>query len=385
MARMLRPYMGNIFLGNLLSSFFARDASLVCSLAIDFMSRSSALRYYIFMRLLLAPLMLWVITSVVFLLLRATPGDPVDVILGPRAPESAKVALRLQLGLADPLWRQYLHYLHQLLSLDLGTSLTSRGQKVWEIIQQYFPATVELAVFSMTIALLVGVSVGILSASRPGTVFDVGGRLFGIITYAIPLFWLGMLLQLVFAVQLRWFPLGTRFPINRSIPDGLQVGDRLYSTGLYTVDSLLSGDLGGFLTALHYLALPSLTLGILLSGIFERMVRVNLKQTLKADYVEAARARGISETRILFAHALKNALIPVITVLGLTFAALLGGAILTEVTFSWSGLANRLYEAIALRDYPTVQGIVVFFAAIVVVASIAIDILNAYVDPRIRY
>ncbi len=382
---MLRPYMGNIFLGNLLSSFFARDASLVCSLAIDFMSRSSALRYYIFMRLLLAPLMLWVITSVVFLLLRATPGDPVDVILGPRAPESAKVALRLQLGLADPLWRQYLHYLHQLLSLDLGTSLTSRGQKVWEIIQQYFPATVELAVFSMTIALLVGVSVGILSASRPGTVFDVGGRLFGIITYAIPLFWLGMLLQLVFAVQLRWFPLGTRFPINRSIPDGLQVGDRLYSTGLYTVDSLLSGDLGGFLTALHYLALPSLTLGILLSGIFERMVRVNLKQTLKADYVEAARARGISETRILFAHALKNALIPVITVLGLTFAALLGGAILTEVTFSWSGLANRLYEAIALRDYPTVQGIVVFFAAIVVVASIAIDILNAYVDPRIRY
>ena len=113
MARMLRPYMGNIFLGNLLSSFFARDASLVCSLAIDFMSRSSALRYYIFMRLLLAPLMLWVITSVVFLLLRATPGDPVDVILGPRAPESAKVALRLQLGLADPLWRQYLHYLHQ--------------------------------------------------------------------------------------------------------------------------------------------------------------------------------------------------------------------------------------------------------------------------------
>ncbi|MGL5060375.1 MAG: ABC transporter permease, partial [Microcoleus sp.] len=156
-------------------------------------------------------------------------------------------------------------------------------------------------------------------------------------------------------------------------------------TGLYTVDSLLSGNLGQFVTALHYLALPSLTLGVLLSGIFERIVRVNLKQTMQADYVEAARARGIPELRILLAHSLKNALIPVITVLGLTFAAMLGGAILTEVTFSWPGLANRLYEAISLRDYPTVQGIVVFFAGIVTIASIAIDILNAYIDPRIRY
>jgi peptide/nickel transport system permease protein len=133
------------------------------------------------------------------------------------------------------------------------------------------------------------------------------------------------------------------------------------------------------------LALPSLTLGLLLSGIFERIVRVNLKQTLQADYVEAARARGISEKNILLNHAMKNALIPVITVLGLTFAALLGGAVLTEVTFSWPGLGNRLYEAISLRDYPTVQGLMVFFGIIVVLASIAIDIINAYIDPRIRY
>ncbi|HEY9858036.1 MAG TPA: ABC transporter permease, partial [Candidatus Obscuribacterales bacterium] len=231
--------------------------------------------------------------------------------------------------------------------------------------------------FSMAIALVVGVGVGILSASKPDSVFDVGGRLFGIITYSVPLFWAGMLLQLIFAVQLRWFPLGTRFPATIPAPQG--------PTGLYTIDSLLSGNLMQFGVALYYLALPCLTLGILLSGIFERMVRVNLKQTLKADYVEAARARGISEGKILWSHALKNALIPVITVLGLTLAAMLGGAILTEVTFSWPGLANRLYEAISLRDYPTVQGIVVFFAAIVVLASIAIDLLNAYVDPRIRY
>lgn len=341
------------------------------------MSRSSALRYYVLARLLLAPLMLWTITTVVFLLLRATPGDPVDAILGPRAPASAKAALREQLGLGDPLWQQYLAYLKDLLGFDLGTSLTSRGQSVWEIIRAYFPATAELAVLSMLVALAVGIGVGILSASRPGTPLDLGGRLFGIITYSIPLFWLGMLLQLIFSVQLGWFPLGTRFPINLSPPQG--------PTGLYTVDSLLSGNLGQFFTALYYLILPSLTLGLVLSGIFERIVRVNLKQTLKADYVEAARARGVPEPRILVAHAFKNALIPVITVLGLTFAALLGGAILTEVTFSWPGLGNRLYEAIALRDYPTVQGVVVFFAVIVVVVSIAIDILNAYVDPRIRY
>ncbi|MEM1370157.1 MAG: ABC transporter permease, partial [Cyanobacteria bacterium P01_H01_bin.15] len=184
-------------------------------------------------------------------------------------------------------------------------------------------------------------------------------------------------LQLVFAVQLGWFPLGTRFPLDLAAPPTL--------TGLYTVDSLITGNWPQFFTAAYYLFLPCFSLGLLLSGIFERIVRVNLKQTLKADYVEAARARGIPERRILIAHALKNALIPTITVLGLTLAALLGGAVLTEVTFSWPGLGNRLYEAISTRDYPTVQGILVFFGVIVVLVSIAIDIVNALIDPRIRY
>jgi peptide/nickel transport system permease protein len=327
--------------------------------------------------LLFAPLQLFTIITIVFLLLRATPGDPADAILGGRAPESAKEELRKQLGLDLPIWLQYLKYLGALLHFDLGTSAISRGQSVREIIGQYFPATVELAFASMAVALIVGVLVGTISASRPGTAFDIGGRLFGIITYALPMFWAGMLLQLIFSVQLGWFPNSNRFPPNLPAPTNI--------TGLYTIDSLLSGNLSQFLISLHHLALPSLTLGILLSGIFERIVRVNLKQTLKADYVEAARARGISENKILVSHALKNALIPVITVLGLTFASLLGGAILTEVTFSWPGLANRLYQAISDRDYPTVQGVLVFFGAIVVSASILIDILNAYVDPRIRY
>ncbi|PLZ95679.1 ABC transporter permease [Fischerella thermalis CCMEE 5268] len=341
------------------------------------MSRSKALTYYITARLLLAPLQLLTIITIVFLLLRATPGDPVDAILGARAPESAKEEMRKQLGLNLPLWLQYFKYIGDLLRFDMGKSISSRGQQVWDIIWQYFPATAELAIYSIAIALIIGIAVGMISASRPGTALDVGGRLFGIITYALPIFWAGMILQLIFAVQFDLLPLGTRYPATISPPDTI--------TGLYSIDSLLKGNFTQFFTAVQYLILPCFTLGILLSGIFERIVRVNLKQTMKADYVEAARARGIPEKTILFSHAFKNALIPVITVLGLTFASLLGGAILTEVTFSWPGLANRLYQGISERDYPVVQGIMVFFGAIVVGASILIDILNAYVDPRIRY
>ena len=341
------------------------------------MSRSRALQYYIMVRLLLAPLMLLTIVTIVFLLLRATPGDPVDAILGNRAPAEVKEQYRERLGLNKSLPLQYLTYLGNLLRGDLGSSITDQGQDVWQVIQQYFPATVEVAATSMIVALIVGVSAGMISASSRGTGWDLAGRLFGIITYALPIYWAGMIVQLIFSVQLQWFPIAGRFPSSLPVPVG--------PTGLYTIDSLLSGDVNSFLAALHYLTLPSLTLGILLSGIFERIVRVNLKETLQADYVEAARARGIQEGKILVSHALKNAMIPVITILGLTFASLLGGAVLTEVTFSWPGLANRLYQAISLRDYPTVQGIMVFFAAIVVLASIVIDIINALIDPRIRY
>ncbi|CAN1210481.1 ABC transporter permease [Tumidithrix helvetica PCC 7403] len=340
-------------------------------------NRLKALLYYITARLLLAPLMLWVIASLVFVLMRATPGDPVDAVLGTRAPAEVKIALRTQLGLSGSWAEQYFHYMNDLFHLHLGTSLSSKGQTVWQIIKSFFPATAELAIYSMAIALAVGITVGVVAALRPNTAWDVGGRLFGIITYSLPLFWIGMLLQLVFSVQLGWLPIGTRFPATLNPPTQI--------TGLYTLDALFAGDSQLFFTSLQYLALPVLSLGIVISGIFERIVRVNLKQTLQSDYVEAAKARGITSSSILFNHALKNALIPVITILGLTFAALLGGAVLTEVTFSWPGLANRLFEAIVARDYPVVQGVVVFFALIVVIISILVDILNAWVDPRIRY
>jgi len=321
--------------------------------------------------------MLWTIVTLVFFLLKATPGDPADAFLGNRASEDVKAELRKQLGLDRPIYVQYFSYLFNLLQGDFGKSITSSGKEVLDVIRENFPATLELAIGSMLVAFIVGVTVGTISASRPGTISEVGGRLFGIISYSLPIFWVGMLLQLLFAVQLNIFPLGGRFPANLTPPVKI--------TGLYTIDSLLHFDLASFFVSLHHLALPCLTLGVLLSGIFERIVRINLKQSMKAEYVEAARARGIPEQRILISHALKNAMIPVITVLGLTTASLLGGAVLTEVTFSWPGLASQLYEAISNRDYPSVQGIMVFFAAIVVIASIAIDLINAWIDPRIKY
>jgi len=337
--------------------------------------RIKGLLLYTLVRLLSAPLSLAVVASAVFWLMRLTPGDPVDVILGVRASPDVKLALRQELGLTGSWWEQYVNYLQQLLRLDLGKSLNSRATPVVEIIQTFFPATVELTIYAMAIALMVGLGLGLITALSPK--WQTVGRLFSIITYSLPLFWVGMLLQLVFAVQLGWFPIGTRFPVEITPPNTI--------TGIYTLDALLTGQPQLFLVSLRYLALPALSLGVVISGVFERVLRINLQRSLQADFVESAKARGISPPRVLLNHAVRNALIPVVTMMGLTIAALLGGAVLTEVTFSFPGLANRLFEAIIARDYAVVQGIVVFFALIVVVVSVAIDLVNAWLDPRIKY
>jgi len=352
--------------------------SFYCDLfGVVLVGRWQQIRNYVLVRLLLAPVMLWTVVTLVFLLLRATPGDPVDAIYGGRAPASVKEALRVQLGLDQPLWGQYLAYLGQLLRGDLGTSLTEPGRSVGEIIGAYLPATVELGLAGFLVAAGLGVGLGLMTGSRPeSSPLAIGGKVFSLVSYAVPLFWLGMLLQLWLSVNWRWFPLGVRFPVQEMPPAG--------ATGLYVLDSLLAGNWRQLRIALHHLALPSVTLGVVLSGLLERMVRVQVRAQWRGDYVEAARARGIPVRWLLGHHVLPNALIPVVALLGLTLASLLGGAIVTEVTFSWPGLANRLYEAINLRDYPTVQGIVVFLAVVVVVLSILIDVLTAFIDPRVR-
>ena len=343
------------------------------------MSQPRALVRYLAARLALAPVMLWLIASLVFLLLRLAPGDPIDALLGTRAPAEARAALRAQLGLDQPLWVQYGHFLSQLVHGDLGQSLTNQ-EPVGAVIRQSLPASVELGVVALALAAVVGLAVGFSGVARPEGTLDLTGRLYGIGTYALPPFWAAMVVQLVFAVWLGWLPVGGRFPPTLLPPTG---------SGFYLLDSLRLGISQGqwqsLLGTVRHLVLPASTLGLLLSGIFANALRLNLRRALDSDYVEAARSRGLSEARVVLRHALPNALLPVLTITGITVASLIGGALLIEVTYSWPGIAFRLQEAIGQRDYPLVQGIVVVIAGLVVAITVVIDLVVALLDPRIEF
>ena len=339
------------------------------------MSRRHHLWGYLLSRLALVPVMLWLIASLVFLLLRVAPGDPIDALLGPRAPQSAREALRQQLGLDQSLPVQYGQYLSDLLHGQLGTSLTNQ-EPVTAVIARSLPASLELGLTALLIAAVVGLSVGFSGIARPEGKLDLSARLYGIGTYAMPPFWAAMMVQLVFAVWLGWLPVGGRFPATLIPPDG---------SGFYLLDSLLQGNGQQFWGAIRHLLLPASTLGILLSGIFANAMRLNLRRALDSDYVEAARSRGLSERRVVLRHALPNALLPVLTIAGITVASLIGGALLIEVTYSWPGVAFRLQEAISQRNYPVVQGIVVVVASLVVAVSVLVDLVVALLDPRVKF
>ena len=339
------------------------------------MSRRSHLLRYLASRLALVPVMLWLIASLVFLLLRVAPGDPIDALLGLRAPAEAREALRQQLGLDQPLLVQYGHYLSDLLHGQLGESLAN-NEAVTSVIGRSLPASLELGVVALLIAAVLGLAVGFSGIARPEGRTDLAGRLYGVSTYALPPFWAAMVMQLVFAVWLGWLPVGGRFPATLVPPDG---------SGFYLLDSLRNGSGEQFWGTLRHLVLPAATLGLLLSGIFANALRLNLRRALDSDFVEAARSRGLSEPRVVLRHALPNALLPVLTITGITVASLIGGALLIEVTYSWPGVAFRLQEAISQRDYPVVQGIVVVVAALVVAISMLVDLLVALLDPRISF
>tara|TARA_Y100001968_G_scaffold67755_2_gene58738 strand:- start:88 stop:1107 length:1020 start_codon:yes stop_codon:yes gene_type:complete len=339
------------------------------------MSRQRILIKYIASRIALAPLMIWLIASMVFFLLRIAPGDPVDAILGNRADQSAREALRAKLGLDVSLINQYINFLIDILHGNLGETLNTQ-EPVRELISQTLPASLELGIGALIIASIIGGIIGFSGIAKPEGKTDLLGRIFGISTYAIAPFWAAMVLQIIFAVLLGWFPIGGRFPPGLSVPEG---------SGFIILDSFLQGNWAAFKGGLYHLFLPATTLGLLLSGIFSRSLRMSLGETLKTDYVEAAKSRGITKSRIVLLHALPNALIPVLTIAGLTIASLVGGALLIEVTFSWPGIALKLQEAINQRDYPLVQGIVIVVANLVVITSIVIDLLIAILDPRVKY
>ncbi|TFH06344.1 MAG: ABC transporter permease [Spirochaetales bacterium] len=334
------------------------------------------LRYAI-TRLLLTIPMLFILLTLVFVVLRVMPGDPVISMLGAHAPPEVIEQKREELGLNKSLAMQYISYIGQLVRFDLGDSMVLK-QKVSVPIMEKLPATLELVTVGMIFTLLFGIPLGAYAAQKRRTGRDFAIRLYGNIVYCIPVYWMGLMLQLVFGIWLDCLPIAGR------------TGPRVFAsmferTGFYVIDTLLIGDFAALGDVLLHLLQPALTLGIVLSGVFIRLTRANMLDILKSDFVLAARARGIRERKVVYGHGLKNAMIPILTMIGLQFALLMANAILTETTFSWPGMARLLVERIYLRDYPTIQGIIVVFALIVSVVSLIVDVIYAMVDPRVKY
>ena len=330
---------------------------------------------YIIKRVLGVIPVLLCVSMLVFGFLRLIPGDPALIMLGERATPENIARVREQLGLNKPLHEQYLTFLGNALRGDLGRSVLRQEPVTQEIIRR-FPATIELALSAMLIALLVGIPAGVISAVRRGSWFDAGSMLVALTGVSMPIFWLGLMMIFLFAVVLHVLPTGGR----------LDAGVKFTSiTNLMLVDTLLRGNIPVFFQALRHLALPALALGTIQMAIIARMTRSSMLEVLSQDYIRTAHAKGLKERIVVIRHALRNAWLPIITVVGLQTGRLLSGAILTETVFSWPGIGRWLVDAIYTRDYPIVQGVTLFIALIFVGVNLLVDILYALVDPRIRF
>jgi peptide/nickel transport system permease protein len=339
---------------------------------------SPGLRRYIVVRILLTIPMLLILVTVVFFVLRVIPGDPALAILREGASEEQLASFRVATGLDQPLHIQYLRYIGGVVRLDFGEAM-KRSIPVTQEIKTFFPATVELALYSMLVTTTVGIFFGAYAAHRRKTAADYGIRISSIILYSLPIFWLGLMLQMIFGAQLGWLPVSGR------LSAGMTPSPEETITGLYTIDAVLTRNWVLMQDALLHLILPCLTLGLVLAGIFTRLTRANMLDVLEQDYITAGRARGIWERVLVYRHGLRNAAIPIVTLLGLQVALLLAGAILTETTFSWPGLGRLVVQRIYDRDFTTLQGTIIFFALIVAGVSLIVDILYGFLDPRIRY
>ncbi len=315
------------------------------------------------------------VTIAIFLLVHLVPGDPAKTMLGERAtPESIK-AVRESMGLNDPLYVQFSRYVNKLIHGDLGRSVISNEPVINEI-KVRFPATFELALFGMLFAVIVGIPVGIIAATHHNSWFDnisMMGALFGV---SMPIFWLGLMFIWIFAVILKILPPSSR----------LSVGIALHPiTNIYLLDSIIQGSWAAFWDSLKHLILPATVMGTIPLAIIARMTRSSMLEVLKKDYIRTAYAKGLTERVVVYKHALRNALIPIITVVGLQFGLLLGGAVLTETIFSWPGLGKYLLTGIYARDFPVVQGVVLFFAIVFVIVNLIVDLSYSLIDPQINY
>lgn len=315
------------------------------------------------------------ISLLVFLFLHLIPGDPAVVMLGERAEPERIAALREKLGLERPLWEQYLFFVGNLLQGDLGTSIFNQ-LTIKEQLARRWPATFELAIAATLFAVILGIPFGILAAVRKNSIVDNLATSFSLLGVSLPVFWLGLLLVYLFAVNLQWLPAGGRLSTDV---------DALFKpiTGFYVLDALLQPQT--FWDVARHLILPAITLGTIPLAILTRITRSAMLEVLSQDYVRTARAKGLSERVVIWRHAFKNALLPVVTIIGLQFGTLLGGAILTETIFSWPGIGSWVYEGILNRDYPVVQGGVIFVALVFVIVNLVVDLSYALLDPRIQY
>jgi peptide/nickel transport system permease protein len=334
---------------------------------------------YLVVRFLLIFPTIFILVSAVFFLMRLT-GDPITAALGGRlGPEELAVRVH-RAGYDRPLLTQYVEYLGNLLHGDFGTTISDR-RPMTEVLTTFGGATLELAFYALVVAFLVGIPLGRLAAAARDKWPDAVLRVFAILCYATPVFFAGLLLKLVFSIWLGWLPVAGRATTDSEI----EMQSQPHATGIYLIDALRTGNGAVISDVLQHAVLPAIALGLLTAGVFLRLVRTNVIGTLGTGYVEAARSRGVSERRLLRKHAYRPALIPIVTVIGLQIALLLGGAVLTETTFEWKGLGFQLAQYLTARDFVAVQGLVVLLAVIVAVTNFVVDVIAALIDPRVRY
>jgi len=338
-----------------------------------------ALARYLLLRFVLIIPTVFILVTVVFFFMRII-GDPITASLGGRLPPDEIWARKEAAGYNDPILVQYGRYLWGILHGDFGR--TTDNQAVSTILINYGPATAELVFWGLIVALAVGIPLGRLAARKYNKGADIAIRSFAVLFYAAPVFFVALLLKLVFSIWLGWLPVSGRASprIQTLLESGVQT-----NTHVYILNALQYGEWWVIQDVLLHAILPGLALGLLTAGVFIRLIRINLLQTMRADYVTAARARGVPEKKVVSKHAFRNALIPVVTVMGMEIALMLGGAILTETTFEWQGLGYWLSQYLLKRDFVAVQGITTAIAVLIAVASFLIDAINALVDPRVRY